>query len=210
LLTNHLKLWLAFAAAIAALTILVFARDIAQGSGLIVATLAAGAGYLIRDVNDEARTLRTICQAYASLIEAHFEEINDSLSDAELERLLALAPAIAQGREPESIGARAADPFASLPDIRSRLHLLSAATVRYIWKWRVRGGDLFLVYDQLGTRALSATPELRLKRFFEWVKQYREEYRDIGYTALLAIKRDAPSLDIDTKAHEAAGATLVV
>jgi hypothetical protein len=188
LLTTNLKLWLACAAALAASTMLAFARDIAQGSGLIVATLAAGAGYLIRDVNDEARTLRTICQAYASLIEVHFEEINDALSDAELERLLALAPAIAEGREPESIGARVEDPFASLPDIRSHWHLLSANTVRYIWKWRVRGGDLFLIYDQLGTRALSATPEVRLRRFFAWVKQYREEYRDIGYTALLAIK----------------------
>jgi hypothetical protein len=107
LLTAHLKLWLAGAAALAALTALAFTRDIAQGTGLIVATLAAGAGYLIRDVNDEARTLPTICQAYASLIEAHFEEMNDSLSDAELGRLLALAPAIAEGREPEAIGARA-------------------------------------------------------------------------------------------------------
>lgn len=206
MLTTSVKLWLAFVAVVAAVLVLAFVPNIAQGTGLIVATLAAGAGYLVRDVNDETRTLRTICQAYAALIEAHFEEINDSLSDAELERMLALAPAIADGREPEAIGARAVDPFASLPDIRSHLHLLSAHTVRFLWKWRVRGGDLFQIYDQLGTRPLSATPEVRLRRFFDWVKQYRDEYRDIGYSALLAMKRDAPGLDIDTRTHEAAGA----
>ena len=54
-----------------------------------------------------------ITDPHLPLIEAHFEEISDSLSDAELERMLALAPAIANGTEPESIGARSNDPFAS-------------------------------------------------------------------------------------------------
>jgi hypothetical protein len=42
---------------------------------------------------------------------------------------------------------------------------------------------------------LSATPEARLKRFFDGVKQYQDEYRDIGYMALLAIRHDAPGLE---------------
>ena len=210
MLTSGVKIWLAVVACLVALLLLFFARDIQQGTGLIIATLAAGAGYLVRDINDEARKVRSICQAHAALIEAHFEEISDALSHSELARMLAMAPAIAGGTEPEAIGSKPGDPFASLPDVRDHLHLLSPHTVQYIWKWRARGTDLFQIYDLLGTKALSATPEARLNQWFDWVKQYRDEYRDIGYTALLAMREDAAGLDINVQAHERAGARKVV
>jgi hypothetical protein len=184
MLSVNFKIWLALVAVCIALAVLVFAPGIGQGTGLIVATLAAGAGWLIRDVIEGERTLHTICQAYASLIETHFEEICDALSDEEIDRFQRLAPGIVNGSESEAIGSRAADPFASLPDIRDHLHLLAPRTVRYIWKWRTRGFDLFLIYDKLGTKAMSAASPERLRNHCEWIKRYRDEYRDIGYTAL--------------------------
>ncbi len=202
MLTAHLKLWLAFVAIGAGLIILIVDRTIQQGTGLIVATLAAGAGWLIRDAIEGERTLHTICQAYASLIETHFEEVSESLSDAEIDRFLALAPAIAAGIQAESVGSRAQDPFASLPDIRDHLHLLSTETVRYLWKWRTRGHDLFLIYDQLGTQPWSAAGDTRLSEHCAWIKRYRDEYRDVGYNALLSLANDARHLKIDLSLHE--------
>jgi hypothetical protein len=206
MLTVNLKIWLALVAVFAALSVLVFVPGTGQGAGLIVATLAAGAGWLIRDVIEGEKTLRTICQAYASLIEAHFEEISDSLSDKEIGRFERLAPQIVDGTEAEAVGARAADPFASLPDIRDHLHLLAPRTVRFLWKWRARGLDLFLIYDTLGTKDLSAAGPVRLHNHCEWIKQYRDEYRDIGYTALKCLAEDARGLEVDLGLHEKRGA----
>ena len=85
MLDTNLKLGLAIISAALAVILLVADPSIAQGTGLIVATLAAGTGWLVRDVIDSDRTRATICQSYAALIEAHFEEISDSLSDSELD-----------------------------------------------------------------------------------------------------------------------------
>jgi hypothetical protein len=206
ILSVNLKIWLALVAACTPLAILILAPNVSQGTGLIVATLAAGVGWLLRDVIEGERILRTICQAYASLIEAHFEEISDSLSDKEIERFELLAPKIVDGSEAEAVGARAADPFASLPDIRDHLHLLTPRTVRFLWKWRTRSLDLFLIYDQLGTKAMSSAGAKRLHDHCEWIKQYRDEYRDIGYTALKCLASDAPSLEVDLRLHTEKGA----
>lgn len=210
MLTRNIKVYLSAAAAIGALVIGLSDLKIEHGTGIIVATLAAGAGYLLRDVNDEIRTTRNICQAYAALIEAHFEEINDMLSDAELDRFLVLAPATVKGDEQESVGGVSADPFESLPDIRSHLHLLSPATVRFLTKWRSRGMDLFAAYAQLGTKALCATGHDRLAAHFVWIQEYRNKYRDIGYTCLLLMRSEMHGLDINLSPHEAAGATKLV
>ena len=206
MLTANLKMGLAGAAILVAAIVLFADRTIVQGTGLIVATLAAGAGWLVRDANEEARTLKSICQAYAALIETQFEEISDALSDAELERFLELAPRIMDGSEPEAIGKRVPDPYESLPDIRPHMHLLSPETVRFLWKWRVRGMDLFFIYDELGTRALSQSGTERLTRHFDWVKRYRDEYRDIGFTALLCLARESPGLAISLDQHRGAQA----
>src|ERR1019366_10265195 len=108
-----------------------------------------------------------ICQAYAAVIEAHFEEISVSFSDEEVERFCALCPAILAGTQAESIGFRPTDPFASLPDIRNHLHLLSPRTVRLLWKWHARGTDLFLIYDKLGTKALAEIGDQRLRAWLD-------------------------------------------
>jgi hypothetical protein len=187
---------MAFVALFAGLTLLIANAGVQQGTGLIVATLAAGAGWLIRDVIEGERTLHTICQAYAALIELHRDEIGNALSDEEIERFKVLAPLIAAGDQAESVGARAQDPFASLPDIRQHLHLLSTDTVRYLWKWRSQGMDLFLIYDQLGTKAWSAAGAERLEEQCTWIKTYREEYRGTAGLALRSLNRDAPHLKI--------------
>jgi hypothetical protein len=206
MLTDNLKIGLAAVALIAALVVLGADDAIAQGTGLIVATLAAGGGWLIRDTHDEARRRRSICQAYAAVIEAQFEAIQATLSDAELDRFEALAPAIASGAEPESIGSKTDDPFAGLPDIRDQMHLLSPDTTRLLWKWRLRAVDLFAIYDELGTKRISALGPARLGPYFEWIKRYRDEYRDIGYAALKRLAEDSPGLKVDVTTHEQAGA----
>ena len=192
ILTANLKTYLAIVAIVVAVLLLVFDQNISQGTGIIVATLAAGAGWLVRDTNDEARAIKNICQAYAALIESQFEEFQDCLSDSELNRFISLAPAIAVGTEPELTGHRAADPYVSLPDIRNHRHLLSHHTVRWLAKWQVRGLDLFDVYDKLGTREVSALSAARLTAWFDWVKEYRDRYRDTGYTCLLYLAEEAP------------------
>lgn len=202
MLTSSLKLYLAGVAVLIALVVLLADRTIAQGTGLIVATLAAGAGWLIRDMNDETRAVRNICQAYVALIEAQFEEFQDVLSDAELDRFAGLAPEIAAGTQAESIGARTADPYAAVPDLKPHLHLLSAETVRLLTKWRSRGFDLYLIYDQLGTRPLSALSSDRIAAYFEWVKKYRDEYRDISYSALLSLADETSGLRTNTELFE--------
>ena len=53
---------------------------------------------------------------------------------------------------------------------------------------------------------MSDTEHARLVAHYEWVKQYRDEYRDIGYTALLCLGKDAPSVGIDFNIHKSAGA----
>ena len=209
MLNPNLKIYLAVLAAIFAVVVLFADRNIAQGTGLIVATLAAGAGWLVRDVIDGQRTLITMCQAYAALVEAHFEEVSACFSDEELARHLQLAIAIANGDEPETVSPKGVDPFSLLPDVRGNLHLLSPETVRYLWKWQARGRDMFAIYDLLGTMALSAVGHVRLEAHFSWIKQYRDEYRDIGYTALRYLAKDAPNLKINFCKHEQAGAKLV-
>ena len=206
MLSSNLKIYLAGLAFLLAIGVLASDRQILQGTGLIVATLAAGGAWLVRDVIDGQKTLVTICQAYAALIESQFEEVNDALSDGEVARLIALAPGISAGTEAEAVGARAPDPFALLPDVRSHLHLLSPDTVRYLWKWQARGQDLMQFYDEIGSKRWSAAGPDRLQAQFEWLKRYRDEYRDIGYTALKCLAADASNLKIDVRLHEEAGA----
>jgi hypothetical protein len=206
MLSSNLKLALAIIAALVAAVILISRPDIVQGTGLVIATLAAGAGWLFRDVIESQRAVVAICQSYAAHIEAHFEEISDSLSDLEIDRFVTLAPDIASGAAAQAVGSRVSNPFELLPDIRNSLHLLSPQTVRFISKWRARGTDLFSIYDKLGTREMSSTEHARLVAHYEWVKQYRNEYRDIGYTALQCLGKDAPSVEIDFNIHVNAGA----
>ncbi len=196
-LTPNLKLWLAIVGFVIGLVILLVARDIQQGTGLIVATLAGGVGWLLKDLDHESRSRGNICHAYAGVIETQFEEIKDSLSDTELFRFLALAPAIANGTEPAAIGTRSRDPYAMLPDLRGQLHVLRPQTVRMLSKWRDLNDELLAVYDRLGTRELSSFPNDRLKKHFEWVKQYRDQYRDVAYTALL-LGEETPGIATNT------------
>ena len=54
-LTPNLKIYLAIVAIVVAVLLLALDQNISQGTGIIVAPLAAGAGWLVRDTNDEAR-----------------------------------------------------------------------------------------------------------------------------------------------------------
>ena len=113
MLTTNIKLGLALVAGFCAILVLLLDSSIQQDTGLIVATLAVGAGWLIRDTHDEARRLRSICQAYAAVIETQFEETNATLSDDGLKQFFDLAPRIAAVEEPESFGSRLPDPFSA-------------------------------------------------------------------------------------------------
>ncbi len=183
-------LWLGVAAGAAALFIFVrFGAD--KGNGVVIATLAAGAGWLLRQAIEEGQTLRTICQSYAGMIEIQYTSLMQTLSDDELKRFLDLASRIANGDEAESVGSRWPDPYAQLPDLKEDLHVLAPDTVRVLEKWRDRGAVLLGVYDLLGTKTLSRISRRRLEAYFAWVRQYRDEYRDLCYTALVRIRMDS-------------------
>jgi hypothetical protein len=183
-------LWLGVAAGAAALVIFVrFGAD--KGNGVVIATLAAGAGWLLRQAIDEWRTRHTICNAYAGMIEIQYRSLMEALSDAELQRFLDLAPGIALGYEAESFGVQTPNAFAQLPDLNANLHVLSPETVRVLQKWRDRSPVLLGVYELIGTKRLSAISRPRLEAYFNWVRQYRDEYRDLCYMALVRIRMDS-------------------
>ncbi len=162
-----------------------------KGNGVVIATLLAGAGWLLRQGIEEVRTQRTICQAYAGMIEVQYRSMMEALSNEELDRFLDLAPRIARGDEAESLGSQTPDPLAQLPDLKSNLHVLTPETVRALQKWRDRLPVLLGVYDQLGTKRLSVITRQRLEAYFKWVRQYRGEYRDLCYTALVRIRMES-------------------
>lgn len=179
---------------------------IGQGTGVVVSVLWAGAGWLIRAALEAERTRRNIGQSYASLIQSHFDELNDSLSDAVLQRFLALAPAIATNPELESIGVRTDNPFAELPSLNGNLHLFSPGLVDLLTRWRSRGEELYKAYDQLGTARLSKLGTERVGAWLEWLKGYRLQYRDLSYSALKRLEAEIPGLRINYDILEAAGA----
>jgi hypothetical protein len=183
-------LWLGVAALGAALALYLHGGA-GNGRAVIISTLAAGGGWLLRQTIDEARTQRTICQAYAGMIEIQYRSLMEALSDDELTRFLDLAPRIARGDEAESLGVQTPDPFAQLPDLKANLHVLTPETVRALQKWRDRSPVLLGVYDQIGTKRLSAISRQRLEAYFKWVQAYRDEYRDLCYMALIRIRMDS-------------------
>ncbi len=171
-----------------------------------MATLAAGAGWLVRDVNDEARATRNICQAYAATLETQFEEISDTISDDELARFLLLAPEIACGAKPESIGSRAAGPLCR----PSRHPGADASSV---------SGDGAPALAMAGSRdSICSTSTISSgakscrnramtgwRRYFEWVRKYSDEYRDIAYTALVSLQADYPDLKMELATFRVCG-----
>jgi len=181
-------------------------ETISNGAGIFLATLAAGAGWLIREDVAQRRTVRNICQAYAATIEIQFEEFWDCLSDGELDRFLSLAPAIAAGKAAEAPANRVADPATRLPDLRDHHHLLSFQTVRWLTKWRIRNDDLQDILDKLGTREQCGVGTMRLALHHAAVRQYRDGYRDIGYTCLTYLAKDMPDLAVNLAAFTARGA----
>jgi len=203
---NNFRLWLGVVAALLAAVVALALGQVQAGAGIIVGSLATGAGWLFKDLIEEDRSLRKLCQAYAAFIELQHEEVQATFSDTELQRFLDLAPAIAAGTEAPAVGKRVADPYAILPELRDHLHLLSTDTVRYLFKWRARGMDLLSAYDEMGTVEQAKCGAARLAAQFAWLKTYRDEYRDIAYTALHALQSDSPALRIDVALFKAHGA----
>jgi len=179
---------------------------IAEGTGLVVSTLAAGAGWVARELLNERRTRRNISQAFAAVVEARWDDIQQALSDAELARHLKLAAEIAAGREPPSMGARTADPFELLPDFRERIYLFTPGTLRLVMKWRDMATTLYGAYDLLGSRELAAVGPERLAKWFGWVREYRDQYRDVAYTLLLELGRQSDEIMIKSGMLRNAGA----
>jgi hypothetical protein len=207
MLTRNIKVWLVLAAVLAALIILMADQKIEEGTGVIVATLAASAGWLARKLDEDGRAIRNTAQAYASAIETLYGGIADSLSDEELARFERLAPLIRGGQEVATNPATSPDPLADLPDITSQIHLLTPRTVRYVWQWRDRTRGLIKVYDWLGTTDMAAYSAERLTAYFNWARQYRDEYRDVGYTALKTLSREDGGVQVHLERHERDGAT---
>lgn len=177
-----------------------------KGDGVVIATLAAGAGWMLRQVIEELRSLRSACQAYVGMIEIQYRSLMEALSDDELTQFLALAPQIASGYEAELVGVQTPDPFAHLPDLNAHLHALAPETVRLLYKWRDRVPVLLGVYDQPGTRRLSMISRQRLENYFKWVRTYRDEYRDLCFMALIRIRIDS-GIPINTEQLQRDGAT---
>jgi len=123
-----------------------------------------------------------------------------------LARFERLAPLIKSGQEIAATSATSPDPLADLPDITSQIHLLTPRTVRYVWQWRDRTRGLINVYDWLGSAAMAAYSTERLTAYFSWARQYRDEYRDVGYTALKALAREDNGVQVHLERHERDGA----
>lgn len=205
-LDANVKVLLAGVAITIAVGLVIDRPDIKEGTGLIIATLAAGAGYLFKEISAEERARQNICQSYAAFIEAQFCEIEPSLCHEELERFLKLAPLIRSGVESESIGIRLEDPFEDLPNIKENIHIFGEDTLSILYKWRTESNNMIGIYDFIGSKAMAAFSHDRLRSFFNTVDEMRDEYRDTGYTALLHLKRDSPWININVKAHLKAGA----
>jgi hypothetical protein len=191
-----LRLVLAVLVAVLCLAMVLGGLKVEQGTGILISVLAAGGGWLIRDLNEKDQAIRNICQAYASFIETHFAELSEALGQAELRRFLHRAPSIAEGREAESIGFRDPAPFDQLPDIRDRLHLLSEDTVRHLTKWRSLTMDLFQIYDQIGTRKLSSLGVSYLEPWFRYVGTLIDNYERVSRDCLLALAGDMPGITV--------------
>jgi len=200
LLLRRTKLLFAAMAIAAALLILALDRTIAQGTGLIVSTLAAGAGWLLREYHDERRSVRNICQAFTAMMEAQFRSIAVALSDSELDRFLALAPTIRADPHQAAIGSKTADPFKDLPDLRPHLYAMRPVTVKYLQRWRILTEEMYFIYDSLGTVETSRYDQQRLSAWFEWVKRYRDQYRDVTYTAVCCLLEEAPEIQVELTA----------
>jgi hypothetical protein len=200
LLLRRTKLFFAGLAIVAAIMLLAHDRTIAQGTGLIVSTLAAGAGWLLREYHDERRSVRNICQAYTAMMEAQFRSIALALSDSELDRFLALAATIRADPHQAAIGSKTADPFKDLPDLRPHLYAMRPLTVKYLQRWRLLTEEMYFIYDSLGTVETSRYDEVRLAAWFEWVKTYRNQYRDVAYTAVCCLLEEAPEIQVELTA----------
>ncbi len=180
-------------AALAGGTVGVVVAFNADSPALGTAALAAfGAfGWFYREFDREESERRRVCQAYASVIAIQYEFTRDILGDDQLDQWLALAPRIARGLEPESFGEGPDDPYPLLPDLKPHLHLLASGTVDLLGRWHYLDADMVSIWEDLGTKRLSSLGTKRLSAYFDRIKNhYRADYRDYGYSALLALENE--------------------
>jgi hypothetical protein len=179
----------AFAAAIA-LLLVVLSPTISQGTGILVTAMLAGSSWAFKQLDEEQRLRRNIASGYASAIRVHAREVEESLSDSELARFLALAPRIRSREEAPAWRGAKIDRFADLPDLKNHRHILNPETIEAVTEWKIRDVELHHVYDMLGTRQMAAISEERLRAYFGWVRQYRDAYLVIGKAAIEALEAE--------------------
>lgn len=172
----------------------------------LAAALLAGVGWFFREFDREESERRRLCQAYASVITIQYHFMRDVLSDDQLDRWLVRAPRIARGFEPESFGDGPAEPYPLLPDAKPHLHLLSAETVDLLGRWHYLDADMVSIWGDLGTKRWSALGAERLRINVADIKAYRGEYRDYGYSALLALAGEVRGMSTDISQFVADGA----
>lgn len=173
-----------------ALIVLVGAPQISQGAGIIATALIAGATWALKELHEEAKTRRNVAAGYISAIRQHRREVADSLSDAELDRFVALAPSIADGTEAPATRGVTVDRYADLPALKDSRHALSPETVEVLLQWKIMDTELHHVYDLLGTLELSRISPARLTAYFDWVRTYRDRYFAAGDDCIAALDRE--------------------
>lgn len=168
-----------------------------KDGGLVAATLLGGAGWFGRELYQDTRRRRAVCQAYAAVIETTLIGFRGTLNDTQLTRYLAMARAVQDKTEPPSIRGEVTDPATLLPDLRAESHLLAPETVRLATQWLERTRGLNEAYQFLGTAEFCAYGQDRLKTYLAWLAEYRREHEQISRRTLRALRRQDAAISIE-------------
>ncbi len=183
------------------------ALNLSSGNAILVATLLLGvgwAGLAGRQRRAERRRLKALAQAAIAVLETHAAAFAVSLSDDELEHFRRLAPAIAEGHEPEAIPVRPADPFVGMPEASAFASLLSAETVQYLVAWRYKSAEMFALYDLLGSRKMSSLGAGRLDSYHNYMARCRRVHLNLAYTAASLLEEEVPGVRLNHRMFKGA------
>ncbi|WP_439576928.1 hypothetical protein [Elioraea sp.] len=184
-------------AALAALAEPLWGVGIGEGNGIVAVALLGAAGFILRQKLDDWRTQRAIASAFAATIQTQYEFVRDSMNDNELARWSERNAAIRTGAERPSFGKRPDKPYGFLVLEFDKINRLRPQTVTLLADWYLRDQDLMLLWDSIGTKELAELGDERAAAHYENIGKYRNEYRDVGYTALRWLVYDFPDLQID-------------
>ena len=156
----------------------------------LAAVVAGGAAWFFRELFRETAERRRVCESYAAVIAIQYQYIRSVLADDEIDRWAVLAPRIARGFEPESFGKPPREPYPLLADAEPFLHLLGSKTIGLLTRWHYMDADILSLWEDLGTKQISALGPERVGRYYGEMKAYRAAYRDWAYSALLALREE--------------------